>query len=155
MKGKWSLSVNYKKGDIVFINDSLSNAHYYICAMSHTSDELINPRNEEEIYWIEIKNMLPTIINDPNDSFERPPNAPILSFLPEPPIYPTDIDIENLLSSIGIPILRDPPSPTIIKRKRNQEMSKEELIENKKQEKLKRKLQNIENDISSFKKKEN
>ena len=62
LKGEWRIDSCYKRGDIVNITnkfDFVVSKRYYICALSHVSDGLINPRNKEEIYWIEVKNMSP------------------------------------------------------------------------------------------------
>jgi ATP-dependent Lon protease len=134
IKGEWDLFIIYKRGDIVSINN-----YYYICVLSHTSDELINPRGKEEIHWVEIKDMIPYI--------NVIPNAPTMSVLTEPNNLPV-FNIEELLTRI--PMLRDPP---LIRKKSSVELTKDEILENKKQEKLKRKLDNIDNDINIFKKK--
>jgi len=57
-KGEWSINVSYQRADMISIYDSFNNKFsYYICAISHVSDGLVNPRNPEEIYWIEVKSI--------------------------------------------------------------------------------------------------
>lgn len=52
MFNEWTIGVKYNRGDIVIITKDI--ATYYMCAISHFSDNLVNPTHEE-IYWIEIK----------------------------------------------------------------------------------------------------
>jgi ATP-dependent Lon protease len=133
LKGKWALSVTYNKSDVVTIT-IFDKIYYYICAISHVSDELINPKNIEEIYWIKINDMKP-IVNLSNVFYE-----------------PID-SIDELLAQI--PLLKQPSSPSlsITKKQKNIELSKDELVQHNKDEKLKRKLNSIEDNITLFKKK--
>ena len=48
--GYWSTNINYKKGDIVFVNELLE---YYICIKPHKSNNLTFP-NKIDIYWVSI-----------------------------------------------------------------------------------------------------
>jgi ATP-dependent Lon protease len=150
LKGEWSINVSYQRADIVTIFDSFTNTlSYYVCVMSHVSDELVNPRNPEEIYWIEVKDMYPVPwIPDYSHNFAFTQPAPIR--------------IPNLITPV--PILDMPPPPGLYKRKQrvetenneqNEEQNDEqnELVVDASQNKLKRKLKNIEKDISLFKKK--
>lgn len=147
-KGEWSINITYERGDIVSIYDSFSEKmNYYICVMNHTADNFVNPRNPEEIYWIEIENMYP------------------IPWMPETvsdSLFNSNDD--NII--IPIPILNAPPPGfnKIIKNKKRQqrEEQREEEEEqeynehdkyNEYNDKLKRKIKNIEKDIISFKKK--
>jgi ATP-dependent Lon protease len=149
LKGEWSININYQRSDIVTIYDSFANQiNYYICVMSHTADELVNPRNPEEIYWIEIKDMYPNLwIPNTSDIFYGyafPPLSP-----PPPSSSSPQINLPSLI--VPVPILDMPPPPGLHKRPANSDT--EEVTEVVvKQDKLKRKLKNIEKDISSFKK---
>jgi len=121
LKGDWCLNINYKKGDIVTIYDSFMNrVDYYICAMAHVADELVNPRNPEEIYWIEIKDMCPI--------------EWIYSTLPS--------TTSVAMSGLELP----PPAQT-------SDMNNLDSKKSLREDKLKRKLKHIENDINAFKKK--
>lgn len=139
LKGEWSVNITYQRGDIVTIFDSFSSKiNYYVCVMSHTSDELINPRNPEEIYWIELKDMypLPWI---PDNSFAFTPQT-----LHHPPVtFPT------LMTPV--PLL-DMPAPPGLKRRQRQ-YDDDDDVEEEQDNRLKRKLKNIEKDINIFKKK--
>jgi hypothetical protein len=152
-KGEWSINVNYQRADIVTIFNSFTNTlSYYVCVMSHIADELVNPRNPEEIYWIELKDMYPVPW--------IPDNSDNLTFM-----HPTRIP--NLITPtlIPIPILGIPPPPglRLYKRKKEEmeqeEMEQEEMEQEESEQivednfKLKRKIKNIEKDILSFKKK--
>jgi ATP-dependent Lon protease len=125
LKGEWSINITYERGDIVTIYDSfMDKMNYYVCVMNHTADNFVNPRNPEEIYWIEIKNMYPI------------------------PWIPESVS-EDLFK---IPILNAPPG--FNKRIQKEQEKYEEYEEfNIKNDKLKRKIKNIEKDIVSFKKK--
>lgn len=50
--GNWETSKYYNRGNIVFIVDQQT---YYICSISHMSNNLIYP-NKEDIFWIQIDN---------------------------------------------------------------------------------------------------
>jgi ATP-dependent Lon protease len=59
----WTVSVNYNKGDIVYISNIFISKEYYICAQDHISDEVTYP-SVEDIYWIQIdQNILQEIYN--------------------------------------------------------------------------------------------
>jgi DNA polymerase III delta prime subunit len=108
-KGEWSINVSYQRADMISIYDSFNNTFsYYICAISHVSDGLVNPRNPEEIYWIEVKS-----------------------------IYMLDM----------------PKPPALYKRKQRVESEEQSELVIDDNPKLKRKIKNIEKDISLFKKK--
>jgi DNA polymerase III delta prime subunit len=108
-KGEWSINVSYQRADMISIYDSFNNKFsYYICAISHVSDGLVNPRNPEEIYWIEVKS-----------------------------IYMLDM----------------PKPPALYKRKQRVESEEQSELVIDDNPKLKRKIKNIEKDISLFKKK--
>jgi ATP-dependent Lon protease len=131
LKGEWSINTNYERGDIV----TLFKIHYYVCVMNHTSDELVNPRNPEEIYWIELIDMYP---HDSSNGFSPQPQ----------------------LESIRIPSLITPMPPPVLKRRLRQqeeededEKKEEDNKKNTLQIKLKRKLKNIEEEMITFKKK--
>ena len=47
--GCWNVNKTYNRGDIVYILPS----EYYICALNHTSDDIMFP-TKEDIYWINI-----------------------------------------------------------------------------------------------------
>lgn len=141
LKGEWSINVSYQRADIVTIFDSFTNTlNYYVCVMSHVSDELVNPRNPEEIYWIEVKDMYPGFM------------YPGVTYTKESSIYDTNRFILPTLLP-PVPILDMPPPPGLFKRKNRVETEEqsEEVVDSN--SKLKRKLKNIEKDISSFKKK--
>lgn len=140
----WDINVNYSKGDIICIG-----SEYYICAIDHISDNLINPKNPEEIYWIHLK-----------DFNENPPMAPTSANFPD--IGPSGLiftsnegDIESLINSLmrGVPVL----NPVPMTRKKTQqselELTQEEIDKRKKEQKLKRKISNIDNELETFKKK--
>ena len=147
-KGEWSINVNYQRADIVTIFNSFTNTlSYYVCVMSHIADELVNPRNPEEIYWIELKDMYPVPW--------IPDNSDNLTFM-----HPTRIP--NLITPtlIPIPILGIPPPPGLrLYKRKKEEMEQEEMEQEESEQivednfKLKRKIKNIEKDILSFKKK--
>lgn len=163
---EWDLNVSYTKGDIICI-ESNNNPEYYICAIDHVSDNLINPQNPEEIYWIHLKDFseegAPFLLAPTN---ENVPLAPTSANFPD--IGPSGIifstsehnDIENLIKSLmgGVPVLSPVPmSKTGVSRKKNiiqePELTKEEIESRKKEQKLKRKINSIDNDLETFKKK--
>jgi hypothetical protein len=126
-KGEWSINVNYRRGDIITIFDSFLNKFgYYVCVINHMADELVNPRNPEEIYWIEVKEMFPL--------HWIPDNSHSFAFTQQSPTR--------------IPILDTPP-PGLRLYKRKRENIEDEVVDDK----LKRKIKTIEKDISTFKKK--
>lgn len=135
LKGEWSINVSYQRTDIVTIFDSFTNTlSYYVCVMSHVSDEVVNPKNAEEIYWIEVKDMYPVSwMSETNHGFAF--------------TQPSPIRIPNLMPLV--PILDMPPPPGLFKIKHKIET--EEVVDDN--SKLKRKIKNIEKDISLFKKK--
>lgn len=137
-KGEWSINVNYQRADIVTIFDSFTNTlNYYVCVMSHIADELVNPRNPEEIYWIELKDMYPVPWmpdNSNNFTFTHPSRIP------------------NFITPVPILDMPPPPGLLLYKRKKEEEVEENEQIVHD-NFKLKRKIKNIEKDISSFKKK--
>lgn len=142
IKGEWSINVNYQRGDIVTIYDSFSNRiNYYVCVMNHVADELVNPRNPEEIYWIEIKDMYPIPwFPDPSTS----------TYIQPSPLQPPPVQLPTLLTPV--PILDMPPPPGLRKQKRvvsDNENDYDDAHDNK----LKRRIKNVEKDISLFKKK--
>lgn len=53
LKYEWSIDNKYIRGDIVSIIDTI-NIIYYVCAIPHRSDEFVNPRTPNEIYWIRL-----------------------------------------------------------------------------------------------------
>jgi len=156
---EWDLNVSYNKGDLICI-ESNNNSEYYICAIDHVSDNLINPQNPEEIYWIHLKDF------DENETNENVALAPTSANFPD--IGPSGIifsttehnDIENLIKSLmsSVPVLNPVPmSKTGASKKKNlvQEpaLTKEEIESRKKEQKLKRKISSIDNDLETFKKK--
>jgi ATP-dependent Lon protease len=156
LKGEWTLNTSYQRGDIVFIfNQTTSLYNYYVCAIEHISDDLVNPRNPEEIYWIEISDMFQGFANHPNrftfdpSTFTFDPNAFTFdtNLVQPPPVI-----LPNLVPPI--PILDLPPPPGLHRQKRKQKCysDTEYEEENKKDDKLKRKLKNVEKDINLFKK---
>lgn len=163
LKGEWNIDITYHRGDIVFLTNTFENSmHYYVCVMSHTSDELVNPRNPEEIYWVEIKDMYPGY------SYTNPYINPYSNYLnyntitgqhlvespmqDEEPTNPPPVIIPNLLTPV--PVLDLPPPPGLYRQKRRRQNGEEDAdIENPKDDKLKRKLKFVEKDISLFKKK--
>lgn len=152
----WELNVSYEKGDVICIN-----SEYYICAIEHVSDMLINPQNSEEIYWIHLREFNPSTINEKDENVHTP-LAPTSANFPD--IGPSGLiftsnnegDIENLIKSLisGVPIL-SPMSRTTNARKMTLEpkLTQEEIERRKKEQKLKRKISNIDNDLEIFKKK--
>jgi hypothetical protein len=158
---EWDLNVSYTKGDIICI-ESNNNPEYYICAIDHVSDNLINPQNPEEIYWIHLKDFseegAPFLLAPTN---ENVPLAPTSANFPD--IGPSGIiftsehnDIENLIKSLmgSVPVLSPVPmSRTGASRKKEPELTQEEIESRKKEQKLKRKISNIDNDLETFKKK--
>ena len=48
--GYWVENINYKMGDIVYVEDLLE---YYICINDHLSNNLSLP-NKEDLYWLYI-----------------------------------------------------------------------------------------------------
>jgi ATP-dependent Lon protease len=137
LKGEWSNNISYQRGDIVTIFDSFANQiNYYVCVMNHTSDELVNPRNPEEIYWIELKDMYP-IPWIPDNSLLFTPHQSVI--------------MPSLVTTV--PILDMPPPPGLHKRRIRHQEEYEEEQENQQDNRLKRKLKNIEKDINLFKKK--
>lgn len=130
LKSEWTINISYNRGDIVTIYDSFENfMHYYICVISHIADDLVNPKNSEEIYWIEIKDMHPIT------SVPIVPTFPEYTFPPPPP--------QSNLSHLIIPLFN-------LYKKQEQEDNTDEVEPSNK---LKRKLKSIEKDISCFKKK--
>jgi len=148
---EWSLNVSYTKGDLICIE-----SYYYICAIDHISDNLINPTNPEEIYWIHLK-----------DFSENCPMAPTTDKFGDNDIGPSGIifsssnenNFEKLIKSLmtGVPILGPVPmSRTETSRKnlvQDVGLTKGEIESRKKEQKLKRKIENIDNDLETFKKK--
>ena len=51
--GYWSTNINYKKGDIVYVNELLE---YYICIKPHKSNNLTFP-NKIDMYWVSISSV--------------------------------------------------------------------------------------------------
>ena len=161
IKGEWELNISYQRGDIVSItNTFIENVvSYYICVLPHFSDELVNPKNSEEIYWVEIKDM-------------KPKSMPTTPLAPTVATFPNNIPINFDFSTVNAidlpylfgsaPILSTPP-PGLYKGKGKrlqqenetfeENLTEEDLIERQKEEKIKRKIKNVEKDISSFKKK--
>jgi ATP-dependent Lon protease len=157
---EWDLNVSYTKGDIICID-----SEYYICAIDHVSDNLINPQNPEEIYWIHLRG-LGDDVSTPMVPGENVPLAPTSASFPD--IGPSGIifstsehnDIENLIKSLmgSVPVLSPVPmSRTGASRKKNlvqePELTQEEIDKRKKEQKLKRKISSIDNDLEIFKKK--
>jgi len=149
----WDLNVSYTKGDIICIE-----SEYYICAIDHISDNLINPTHPEEIHWIHFKD-----INE--NSGQNDTSHPITSVnFPDHDIGPSGIifssnnegDIKSLINSLmrGVPVAI---SRTGESRKRSLvkdiEVTQEEIEYKKKEQRLKRKINSIDNDIQTFKKK--
>lgn len=142
LKGEWSVNISYNRGDIVTIFDSFTNKlYYYICVLHHVSDDLVNPRNPEEMYWIDIKDMYP---------------------------YPWISDSTNELNGIGSssgfkPVVTSTSileNTNIIKKSNkkdrdndNEDENSEDKEKKRLNNKLKRKLKDTERDIVSFKKK--
>lgn len=159
LKGEWELNISYDRGDIVYIFNQTTNLYnYYVCAIEHVSDDLVNPRNPEEIYWIDISSMFKGFSNNPNtftfdpNTFSFDPNA--FTFDPNliqaPPVI-----LPNLVPPV--PILDLPPPPGLHRQKRKQKCYSDSYAEydeemDKKEDKLKRKLKNVEKDINLFKK---
>lgn len=56
----WLMCKFYVRGDIVSITDGVDTRRFYICVQAHVSNEVVNPRCEEELYWIKVKNMMPS-----------------------------------------------------------------------------------------------
>lgn len=154
---EWDLNVSYTKGDLICIE-----SYYYICAIDHVSDNLINPQNPEEIYWIHLKDF------SESEECENSHMAPITANFPDDDIGPSGIifnssnenNFEKLIKSLmtGVPILGPVPmSRTGVSRKRSPvqepELTKEEIDKRKKKQKLKRKISSIDNDLETFKKK--
>ena len=124
VKTEWVINRSYKRGDIVFIKNFDNNdCIYYVCAINHISDELINPRQHEEIYWIKIENDMLT------------------------PVF-TNYDLEQLLAPLEMERVH-PERRMYIERP----LTEEEYKEKQKQKKLKRKIQNVDDDIVVLKKK--
>jgi hypothetical protein len=159
---EWDLNVSYTKGDIICI-ESNNKSEYYICAIDHVSDNLINPQNPEEIYWIHLKDFSEE--GAPAPANKNVPLAPTSANFPD--IGPSGIifstsehnDIENLIKSLmgGVPVLSPVPMSRMASRKKNivqePELTQEEIERRKKEQKLKRKISSIDNDLEIFKKK--
>lgn len=143
IKGEWSINVNYQRGDVVTIYDSSTNQmNYYVCVMNHVADELVNPRNPEEIYWIELKDMYPLPwFPDPSSSNYIQPSL----------FQPSPVQLPSLLAPV--PILDMPPPPGLTRKKRNVSDTENDYDDEVSQNKLKRRIKNVEKDISLFKKK--
>jgi len=137
IKGEWEMNMNYQRGDIVtIVNNFISPiiTRYYICAIPHISNELVYPKHIEEIYWIEIKDMLPS--SQPSSSNNI-------------------LTIPKLLVTPPVPIILPPKG----KKRKEAETEFDDYYTEDKQEryerdKLKRKIKNIENDIYLYKKKQ-
>ena len=145
LKGEWRIDSCYKRGDIVNITnkfDFVVSKRYYICALSHVSDGLINPRNKEEIYWIEVKNMSP---------YERNPIPYGLRSKYNPKRKIIYEESENIKKRKKV---QEPEQ----EQEQEQELEQERELEQETQEEidrkqLKRKIVLIESEIIEFKKK--
>ena len=142
IKGEWELNISYQRGDIVSItNTFIENVvSYYICVLPHFSDELVNPKNSEEIYWVEIKDM-------------KPKSMPTTPLAPTVATFPNNIPINFDFSTVNAidlpylfgsaPILSTPP-PGLYKGKGKrlqqenetfeENLTEEDLIERQKEE---------------------
>lgn len=152
LKGEWTISASYQRGDIVYIYSEFSSQYrYYVCAIEHVSDPLVNPGNPEEIYWIEIKDMFPGFGFGFGLGYTID-TTPASAFVPPPVVLP------NLLPPTSVPMLDLPPPPGLHRQKRKQKCYSdsytdyEENEHHEKEDKLKRKLKNVEKDINLFKK---
>ena len=134
----WGLNVSYTKGDIIHIESK-----YYICAIDHVSNNLINPQNPEEIYWIH----LPMTTDNKIDNEIPMTNFSDHNIGPSGIIFSTEHnDIENLIKSLNNSV----PKRFIVQEPK---LTREEIDKRKKQQKLKRKISSIDNDLEVFKKK--
>lgn len=134
----WELNVSYIRGDIIFID-----YEYYICAIDHVLDNLINPRNKQEIYWIRLNELKKeTLILQTTPSFKQID------------ISHRNDDIEFCLSSLIDKSNRHISEKTqVYTRKKLPELTKDEIEVKKNNKEFKRKIQNIDNDIEIFRKK--
>ena len=167
-KGEWNLNILYKRGDIVTIckkfkkysspdNTVLNNNtnNYYICCITHTSDNLIYPINPEEIYWLEIKDMLPTCIqqvsNKPNET-----NNPSETNKPNETNKPSETNNPNETnkpSETNNPSETNKPNETNKPSETNNPSESKTKLPSPEERKLKRKLKTVEQDIVKYKKK--
>ena len=161
LKGEWDLNISYKRGDIVFKksnldlnvdNKHINNTTYYICCIPHISDNLINPRNVEEIYWLEIRNMLPSILTINNSNENNKSNEDNKSNETK---ESNDINKSTDNNDNKYDNNEDKESNDInksIDNETNEDKSTIKLL-NIEDSKLKRKLKNVEHDILKYKKK--
>jgi ATP-dependent Lon protease len=161
LKGEWDLNISYKRGDIVFKKSNLdlnvdnkyiNNTTYYICCIPHISDNLINPRNIEEIYWLEIRNMLPSILTINNSNENNKSNEDNKSNETK---ESNDINKSTDNNDNKYDNNEDKESNDInksIDNETNEDKSTIKLL-NIEDSKLKRKLKNVEHDILKYKKK--
>lgn len=65
-KNEWNVGIKYERGDIVCIKNKIwdnnlkryadtNDCNYFICVIGHTSCHFVNPKNNEEIYWVIIE----------------------------------------------------------------------------------------------------
>lgn len=148
--GYWREDFEYKKGHIIV---SYSN-QYYICNVSHKSNNLSYP-SEEDVYWIHISsafinNLLNTTVSNVsniNQNNGNNVNASKVKFRATPRVR-LQINTQNTKS------LSDSEGEQKKNKTSNEENSLEENnIENRERKELKRKLEEIETDIREYKRK--
>lgn len=154
-KGEWNLNILYKRGDIVLICKNLltysnpdkttisnNKNYYYICCITHTSDNLINPMNPQEIYWIEIKNMQPICSQQVPDKHNTTNN-----------LNESKETSESSESSESSETNKPDKSSETNKPDESSESKSKVKLPSIEERKLKRKIKTVEQDIVKYKKK--
>ncbi|NBP02219.1 MAG: AAA family ATPase [Proteobacteria bacterium] len=145
--GIWDPNRSYRKGDIVYIQETLT---YYTCALAHDSNNLTYP-SKEDIYWVHIDSKFLSdisVIKPRPFTTENIPdfgnflmNQPVTS---EPPNTPSTPVLANL--PLPSPLQRKTSSPQPIRL-----ASEQDLVQKQKRENLKRKLRQAENSVDNYK----
>lgn len=150
--GYWQLDKSYKKGDIIYI---VTLSEYYICINDHISDRLTFP-NKEDIYWMYISNSFLKFLQKYDFNI---PESKIHDSIPkqEKNEYVSLTKKEELnecgenINKKDIKIVK-PKAPRYRTTSHN---SSHNSLYNVEDNKLKRKLQLIEDEIINYKRQKN
>lgn len=141
--GTWDPTRSYRKGDIVFMQESLM---YYTCALDHDSSGLTYP-SKEDIYWVHIDSKFlleMSMINTTTRTFSNDsPNFGVLQH----PSTPTSVPPPSTPVLATVPL----PKRTYSDSEPFKLASEQELVKKQKRDNLKRKLRQAENSVENYK----
>ena len=145
--GYWQLDKSYKKGDIIYI---VTLSEYYICINDHISDRLTFP-NKEDIYWMYISNSFLKFLqkydfNTPESTLNQKKN--------EYNVITKKEEI-NECDKKGFKIIKPKAARYKTTSQNSSQDSSHNSLYNVENNKLKRKLQLIEDEITNYKRQKN